>query len=314
MKLRFGIMGAGGIAVRFVNAVGMVDDVCVTAVASKNLERAQAFAESQKIPLAFGSYEEMAQSGEIDAVYVANTGNFHFDSIMLALRSGLAVLCEKNMVCTVREAEQVFALAKEKNLFVMEGMWSDFIPCVQKARQWIEEGKIGPVQIATYTGGINAWPEHRIFVKELAGGALYDLGVYPIEIVGYILGRNPESAIAKVKMGETGVDVTVNMIVTYGDVDASLQCTCRSRIPSPSAFCGPGGYIMMEKTHMAEKVSRYDGQFKLVEEYYHPFENGFQYEIVHMRDCIRAGLIESPVVTWETTLSSTRIYEQILGT
>ena len=155
MKLNIGIMGAGGIAVKFAQAAAMVSDVEVRAVASKSLERAQRFAEANHIPHAFGDYQAMLSSGLIDAVYVATTGNFHYENILLALSSGMHVLCEKNMVATLKEAEHVFALAREKRLFVMEAMWSCFVPAVQKAHQWIAEGRIGPVQLALRSGRLS---------------------------------------------------------------------------------------------------------------------------------------------------------------
>lgn len=312
MKLNIGIMGAGGIAVKFAQAAAMVSDVEVRAVASKSLERAQRFAEANHIPHAFGDYQAMLSSGLIDAVYVATTGNFHYENILLALNSGMHVLCEKNMVATLKEAEHVFALAKEKRLFVMEAMWSCFVPAVQKAHQWIAEGRIGPVQLATYTGGINALPDHRIYNKALGGGSLYDLGVYPIEIVGYILGRRPLLLSSHVRTGPTDVDETVSLILDYEGCDGMLACTCHARIPSPSGFYGPKGFIRLEKTHMADHVCLYDGQFNLVERFDAPFENGFQFEIAHVRDCIAEGLIESPVMPWQTTLDSIRIYEGVL--
>lgn len=313
MSLRIGIIGAGGIAVKFSQAVTMTDGVELKAVASKSLERAERFAAMNNVSQAFGSYEEMLDSGLVDLVYVATTGNFHYENILLALSYGKHVICEKNMVATVEEAERVFEEAKKRNRFVMEAMWSCFVPCVRKAREWIAEGLIGEPQLATYTGGINALPDHRIYVKELGGGALYDLGVYPLEIVGFVLGRRPLDAIGRVKYGPTGVDETVSMIVDYEGVDAQLACTCHARIPSPSGFYGPKGYIRLEKTHMADKVCLYDGQFNLVKEYNMPFENGFQFEIAHARDCIAAGLLESPDMTWQMTLDSNRIYRKVLG-
>lgn len=312
MKLKIGIMGAGGIAVKFAQAAIMVPDVQVCAIASKSLERAQCFAETNHIPHAFGNYQEMLSSGLINAVYISTTGNFHYENILLALHNGMHVLCEKNMVATLREAEKIFALAKEKHLFVMEAMWSCFVPAVQKAHQWIAEGRIGPVQLATYTGGINALPDHRIYNKELGGGALYDLGVYPIEIVGYILGKRPTLLSSNVHMGFTDVDETVSMLLDYEGCDGLLACTCHARIPSPSGFYGPKGFIRLEKTHMADHVCLYDGQFALVERFDAPFKNGFQFEIDHMRNCIEAGLMESPVMPWRTTLDSIRIYEGVL--
>lgn len=162
---RFGIIGAGGIAEKFCQAVKLTEDAAVAAVSSKQKERAEKFARRNGIERFYENYEEKP-----DAVYIATTNNYHFENIMLCLRKGMTVLCEKPMFMTVKEAKEAFGLAREKNVFMMEGMWSRFLPCIQKARFWVESGKIGRIHLANYTGGINAPEEHRIFNKELGGG------------------------------------------------------------------------------------------------------------------------------------------------
>ena len=170
---RFGIMGAGNIANRFCDAVKRIgDDIQVTAVASKSEERARSFAERNLISHYYVGYENMLSSESLDAVYIATTNNFHYSDCLLAISHGIPVLCEKPLMMSAKEASEVFSAAKEKNVFVMEGMWSRFIPCIQKAHEWISSGRIGTVKIATNLGGINAPSYHTNYVPALGGGAL----------------------------------------------------------------------------------------------------------------------------------------------
>lgn len=310
MTLRFGIIGAGNIAAKFCSASRLAKDVEVVAAASRSIARAQRFAAENNVPAAYGDYCEMLEKVDMDAVYVATTGNFHFENIMLCLEHHKHVLCEKAMVMTTAEAEAVFAKARENNCFVMEAMWSCFVPSVQKARQWIAQGLIGPVQIATYTGGINAPAEHRIYDKSLGGGALYDLMVYPIEIVSYIVNHPLKNLQSHLRFGETGVDEMNSLILHFETCDAMLACSTHARIPSPAAFYGPKGYILLHKAHMASYCERYDGQFQLAERFNYPIENGFEFEIAHVRDCILQGRLESEIMPWSSTLQCVNIFER----
>lgn len=185
--IQFGIMGAGNIARKFADAVRQVEGAQVAAVASKSLERAQAFAQEQHIPAGYGGYQEMLQRPDIDAVYIATTNNFHYENILQCLEHGKHVLCEKSMVLHTRQAEEVFALAREKGLFLMECMWVRFLPKIQKVKEWVETGRIGRLKCAQGNLGFYAGKDltTRAYNPALGGGSMYDLGVYLIEVLGY---------------------------------------------------------------------------------------------------------------------------------
>lgn len=312
--LRFGIMGAGHIAAKFCAAARLVEEVEVVAVASKDAARARQFAADNGVEASYGDYALMLEQGGVDVVYIATTGNFHYENIMLSLKHQKHVLCEKAMVETAREAQAIFAEAKERQCFVMEAMWSRFLPAVRKAKEWVAQGRIGPVQIATYTGGINPTPDHRIFNKPLGGGAMYDLLVYPVEIVTYIVNQRLVDMQSHLRFGEkTGVDEMCSLLLQFETCDATLQCATHARIPSPSGFYGPKGYIRMEKTHMTTSCDLYDGEFQLVEHFNHPFDNGFEFQIAEVRDCVAKGLLESPIMPWADTLQCAEIFDRCLA-
>ena len=311
-EFRFGIMGAGNIANKFADAAKRVEGITVTAVSSKSEERARSFAENNSIKFHYCGYDKMLESGEIDAVYVATTNNFHFSDCMMAIEHGYPVLCEKPLMMSENEAKAVFNLAKEKNVFVMEGMWSRFIPCVQKAHQWINEGRIGTIKVASYLGGINAHEDHRIFSPELGGGSMWDLMVYPFEVVTYLVNQKLIDYRYTVRWHNKDIDETDSMILNFEECDATIQACLHTRIPSPSGFYGTEGFITMEKTHMASKVQLFDEQFQLVDSFESPMENGFEYEIMEVRDCVAKGKIESDIMPWKDTLLCARIFEECL--
>lgn len=308
--IRFGIIGAGGIAVKFCEAVRLTEGVVVQAVASKSPERAADFAGANEVPESYGDYEQMLKEAQLDAVYIATTGNFHYENCLLCIDYGKAVLCEKSMVLTKIEAEEIFRRAREKQVFVMEAMWSVFLPTIKKVRQWILEDRIGTIHLANYIGGIHAQPDHRIFVPELGGGALYDLAVYPIEIMTHLIPQQLLDVRAGIVIGETGVDVTDNLLLIYDTCRASLQSTAYSRVPSPSGFYGTKGYIQMSQTQRCERCELYDGEFQLVESFSYPIENGFEFEIAEVRDCLKAGKLESDIMPHAATLRCLDIFEK----
>ncbi len=309
---RFGIMGAGGIAAKFCDAVRRLEDGQVAAVASKSAERAKRFAGENGIKRYYGDYAEMLEREKPDAVYVATTNNFHFDNVMLCLRHGVPVLCEKSMFMTMAEAEAAFGCAREKGIFLMEAMWSRFLPCVRKAREWVADGRIGTVQIASYIGGINAPADHRIFKPELGGGAMYDLTVYPIEILTYLVNQPLIDVQAEILKGDSGVDEANNLLLRFETCRATVQTTTHARIPSPCGLYGTKGYIRLEQTHRASAVHLYDGQFQLLERFESQVENGFEYEAAEVIRCVRQGLTESPVMPHRDTLECIRIFEKVL--
>ena len=309
---RFGIIGAGSIAEKFCQAVKLTEDAAVAAVSSKQEERAEKFAQRNGIEKFYGNYEEMLTREKPDAVYIATTNNYHFENIMLCLRQGIPVLCEKPMFMTEKEAKEAFDLAREKHVFMMEGMWSRFLPCIQKARSWVESGKVGRIHLANYTGGINVPEEHRIFNKELGGGALYDLMVYPVEILMYLINQPLLQVRSNLIYGTGGVDVTDSMLLQFETCQASCQVTAHSRIPSPCNIYGSKGYIRIEQTQRASAVELYDGQFCLAEKFESPVENGFEYEIEEVGRCVRAGRTESEVMPWKDTLRCAEMFETAL--
>lgn len=315
-SFRFGILGAGNIANYFCNGVKRTEGAQVAAVASKSLERARAFAHKNGIPDAYGSYDELLAREDIDAVYIATTHNFHMELIRLALNAGKPVLCEKAMVLTEADAREAFALAKEKGLFLMEAMWSRFLPQYRKARQWIEEGRIGSIQSAACSIGFraNQDPNGRILNPKLAGGALYDIGVYAIEPLTYLIGEPVEDVMGLWRPHKvTGVDETVTLILRFPSCDAAIQATIAANPREYYYITGDKGFIELPFVTFGDRVRLYDENRNLVEEVVEPWENGFVYEICEVMRCVREGRLYSETMPPEATIECARIYDKILG-
>lgn len=314
-NIRFGIIGAGNIANRFCNAVKLADGAEVCAAASKSMERAQAFAEKNGIADFYDSYEEMLKKADIDAVYIATTHNFHMENIRLCLEYGKHILCEKSMVLTADDAREVFRLAKEKNLFCMEAMWSNFLPQTQKAKEWITSGAIGEIQAVSAVIGFNGGgnPESRLYNPDLAGGAMYDIGVYPAEIVSYLVGEPIEDCIGTWRPHPvTGVDERTSFIIRYSTCDAAIQCLLTSNAREYMIFNGTKGSIELPWGSSGYTAKRYDDRRQLVETYEKRFENGFVYEIEEMIRCISEGKINSDIMPPEATIQCAALYDKIL--
>ncbi len=313
--IRFGIIGAGFIANKFCDAVKLTEYAEVSAVSSSREERAKAFAEKNGVPQAYGSYEKMLRNAEIDAVYIATTHNFHMDNIRLCFAYGKHVLCEKAMVLTADDAREVFRLAKEKNLFCMEAMWSNFLPPVQKAKEWITSGAIGEIQAVSAVIGFNGGgnPESRLYNPKLAGGAMYDIGVYPAEIVSYLVGEPIEDCVGMWRPHAiTGVDERATFLLRYASCDAAIQCMLTSNAREYMIFNGSKGCIELPFGSGGFLAKRYDSRCQLTETFEGRFENGFVYEIEEVVRCINEGRITSDVMPPEATIRCAEIYDKIL--
>lgn len=314
--VRFAILGAGGIAAKFAHAVRLTDRAEIVAVGSKSPQRAQAFAAQQGIP-AYGDYAAILARGDVDAVYIATTQNFHAENVRMALEHRKHVLCEKAMFLTQREAVELFALAREKGVFIMEAMWSRFLPMIQKAKQWITEGRIGQLQLGNAVIGFDCGgdPQGRHLRAELGGGALYDIGVYAIQLTSYLIGEPLQDVQGFVRRHPvTGVDTIASAVLRFETVDAAIQCCFTGNAKEFILITGDQGYIEIPTAHVGNQAFLYDAQRSLVESFQaeYPEDNGFVYQVEEVVRCIREGRTQSAVMPPEATIEAARIYDRLL--
>ncbi|MBQ3080778.1 MAG: Gfo/Idh/MocA family oxidoreductase [Clostridia bacterium] len=314
-EIRFAVMGAAKIARKFVEAASFVEGVKVVAVASKDIERAKAFAIENGIER-YALYQDILDMADVDAVYIATTQNFHKENVRMCLESGKHVLCEKAMFLTVSDAEEMFALAKEKGLFMMEAMWTRFLPQIQAAKKWIEDGKIGEIQSVSTVIGFVAPGDHthRLVNPALGGGAMYDIGVYAIEGMTYLVNQKITDVKAVWRKHPTaGTDHRVAFILNFENVDACVQLMFTSNAREFMFINGTEGYIEFPNYHMGDESILFDTDGKIVERVKADFPNGngFVYEIEEVAKCIREGKTESDVMPWSATIEAAWVYDRV---
>lgn len=307
-KIRWGILGPGGIAHKFATAVKAIPDAEIVAVGSRDRQRADAFADTFDVLHRHGSYVELADNPEVDVIYVATPHPFHKACAMLCLEAGKAVLCEKPFTVDVEQAETLIACARKHQQFLMEAMWTRFIPVMVKVREWLADGVIGEPRMLTADFGnrVALTAENvkgRLFALELAGGALLDIGVYTVSLASMVFGV-PTQITGLAHIGETGVDEQAAILLSYdaGQI-ASVSCAITTRTSQDARIFGTEGAIHIPNFSGATSATlEVLGKDPLQLEI--PFtENGFEYQVLEVINCLRAGKLESDVMPLEESLS-----------
>jgi predicted dehydrogenase len=238
-SLRWGILAPGGIARTFTAAVLKHTGQQVVAAASRNEERAQAFATDFGISKAYGSYEELVVDPEVDVVYVASPHSEHHAHALLAINAGKHVLVEKAFTRNAAEAREVIAAGEANDVFVQEAMWTRFLPRTDVVRQLLEDGVLGEVQavVADHGQYMKADPKSRLYAPELAGGALLDLGVYPVSYSSFVLGK-PSIIVAAGRLAFSGVDGQISAVLQSAGAHAVVDTTLFARTPTTATISG----------------------------------------------------------------------------
>jgi predicted dehydrogenase len=313
-KFRWGILGTGAIAKQFVQGLRSVPNAEVFAVGSRSDASATKFAVERNIPRRHTSYEDLAQDPDVDVVYIATPHPFHAENATLCLQAGKAVLCEKPFCVNAAEAERVVELAREKRLFIMEGMWTRFFPLMEEVRRLVSEGAIGEVRMLNVDFGFRADldPASRLFDQRLGGGALLDVGVYCVSFASMVLGP-PSRFVGLPHLGETGVDEQASVVLEHeGGRLANLSIGIRTTTPQEATIIGTEGYVRIHApwwrpTSMT--ISRPDTEDETVEA--PPSGNGFSYEAAEVIRCLEAGKTESDVMPLDETVSVMRTMDGI---
>ncbi|KAA9004720.1 Gfo/Idh/MocA family oxidoreductase [Paenibacillus spiritus] len=315
VPLRWGIISTGVIADKFVRDLAYSREGAAFAVGSRSPEGAEQFAGKHGIPRAYGSYEELVADPEVEAVYIGTPHPFHKENAMLALRAGKAVLCEKPFTLNRSELEEVVACAREHGVFLMEAMWSRFIPAMVQVREWIAAGKIGEVKLVKAELGFRSdWnPQGRLLNRELGGGALLDVGIYPVALASMILGPSPKDVQSAVHIGETGVDEQFSLLLGYeGGKAAQLAGAIRLGMANDVHIYGTEGRIYIPLT----PVNPYAAELYAGDERVERFEDdrvceGYVLEADEVARCLRAGLKESPVMPLDESLEIMGLLDRV---
>lgn len=312
--VRWGILGTGVIAQKMAEALSLVPEARLLAVASRSEDKAQSFAEKNAIPHAFGSYQRLANDEDIDVVYIATPHSDHCQSTLMCLNAGRAVLCEKPFAINARETASMINTARNKGAFLMEALWTRFIPAVVEAKRLIDAGAIGtPTGFHCDFGFPSAvGDEHRLVNPVLGGGALLDLGIYPVSMASYFLGPIVNT-LAMAQLSNSGVDMETLASLRHRDGGLSnTMCTLRASGSFTATINGSKARLRLENPcHHSQRLtlSTFGQPDEIIDMPY--AGNGYQFEALHVNEAILAGKTESDVVPLDDTLHLMQVLDQI---
>ncbi len=314
--LRWGVLGTGRIAADFTADLALTGSGTIVAVGSRTAASADRFGDRFGIPRRHASYEALVADPRVDAVYVATPHPAHHANATLALEAGKAVLVEKAFTMNAAQARELVALARAKGLFLMEAMWTRFLPHMREIRRLLDEGALG--QLVTVTADLGEWfapdPTDRLFAPELGGGALLDLGVYPVSFASMVLGR-PSRIVALLEPAFTGVDGQASILLGHeSGAQALLNCTSgatspvraaivgtEARIEIDPVWIGPAGFTLTPRTG---RPTRFEEPH---------VGNGLRHEADEVARCLAEGLTESPVMSLDETVSIMETLDAVLA-
>ena len=316
-KIRWGILGCGRIAHKFVLDLKLANDAELIAAGSRSIENANAFAKDFPVLYTHGSYEALAQNELVDVIYIATPHSEHYQNTMLCLQHGKAVLCEKAFAVNSRQAKEMIELARAKKVFLMEAVWTKFLPQYQKLQSILRDGLLGEVKAVQINFGFR--PQEpvpaRMFDPALAGGSLLDIGIYNVFMALSILGK-PDEIEAWMTPAHTGVDEQCAVLFSYNNgAMAQLFSSFATNMPTEAEICGTKGRIRLtHRFYSADTVIEYYPESPDSREII-PIEkesgHGYQYEARHVCECLQQGLTESPVMTHADSLLLMEILDAV---
>jgi predicted dehydrogenase len=315
--IKWGILACGRIAKKFAADLKLVEGSELVAIASRDINKAIEFAKEFPAKHVLGSYEELVQLADLDVIYVASPHSHHHEHTLLCLKHRKAVLCEKAFAINSKQALEMIELAKSKQVFLMEALWSRFLPHYLSVRKMLEDGKLGKIKGILANFGFKPNPPipQRLFDPSLGGGALLDIGIYPVFLAQSLLGV-PDAITATMDKSATGVDEQCAIVFKYKDgATATLFSTLASNLETDADIFGTDGRIRLTSRFYepSATIQFYPGHVDsrtLI-----PIERGpgfgYQYEAKHVAECLRLGLTESPVWSLHDTLQLMQTLDRI---
>ncbi|MEN2416413.1 Gfo/Idh/MocA family protein [Flavobacterium mesophilum] len=311
-KIKWGIIGLGNIANQFANDLLLLEDAELTAVASRDLAKADDFAKKYNCSRTYDSYEALFEDQEVEIIYIATPHNSHADLSIKALENGKHVLCEKPMALSYKDAERMIEASKKHNRFFMEAFWTRFNPSIKEVLQKVKSGEIGDVKYinADFAFRGSETENQRLFDKNLGGGALFDIGVYPL-FLSYIVLGNPKEITAKAIKHKNDIDLQTSMILQYESAQSILHASIVSDSEMKAVIAGNKGRIELNAPWFVA-----DGYALIKEEEKTSFSfptlgKGYSHEIIECHECIRNGQIESELWSHQNCLDLSGIVAEI---
>lgn len=312
-KTRWGIIGPGKIAQNFANDLMLVEDAELTAVASRNEERAQEFATTFQIPNVFSSYQTLFDSDTADVLYIATPHTFHKDLAIRAMKAGKHVLCEKPLGINTKEVSEMIKVAKENNVFLMEALWSRFNPTIQKVKKLTDEGVLGDLKYVHADFAFYALDrplDSRLLDPSLAGGTLLDIGIYPVFLAYLFLGK-PKGIKAVSNFNEIGTEIQTSIIFQYDNAQAILFSSFANDSKSNAQIAGTKGSVSIKhRFHESQGLTLYtDQESKDIE--LPTTGKGYTYEIIEVNKCLAENRLESDLWSHKDSINLISLLDEI---
>jgi predicted dehydrogenase len=313
--IRWGLLATGGIAHTFAADLQLLDDCEIVAVGSRSQESADAFGAEFDVPRRHGSYAALAADPEVDAIYVSTPHPGHLDATLLALENGKAVLCEKPFAMDAAQARQMVTAARVSGTFLMEAMWTRFLPHVVRVREILAAGTLG--DLVYFTAEHGQWfprdPQFRLFAPSLGGGALLDLGIYPVSFAHLVFGP-PADITAVSTPAFTGVDATTSMVLRYASgAHAVLTTSLAAKSGNPAVIYGSEARLEIDGWFYVPTSFRVVSRDEQVLETFESprIGRGMQYQATEVNRCLRAGLTESPILPLDETVAIMDVLDEV---
>ena len=311
--MKIGILGAGGIARVMAETINGMEEAQCYAVAARDSGRAQKFAEEFGVEKAYGSYTEMLQDPQVELVYIATPHSHHYEHVKLCLEHGKHVLCEKAFTVNAAQAEEILKMAEEKGLLLTEAIWTRYMPMRKTIDEVVASGIIGKITSLSANLGYVIEQNERIHAPELAGGALLDLTVYPLNFASMIFGDDIVKVDASCVKIDTGVDGQDSVMLTYRDGRmATMYTTIHAQTDRRGMINGSLGYIEIENINNYESMKVYDLDRKVIASYEAPEQiTGYEYEVRAAIRAIREGKTECEEMPHSETIKMMKLMDQI---
>lgn len=302
-KIKWGIIGLGKIANKFAEGLSSVENAELYAVASRDLSNANKFSEIHTAEVFYGSYKELMEDNEVDVIYIATPHVFHHELTLQCINHGKAVLCEKPFAMNIQETEEMIALSREKNIFLMEALWTKFLPHFQYVSERINTGEFGNLRSIKADFGFLAEFDKtkRLFNKSLGGGSLLDIGIYPVFLAYSLLGK-PDTIKASAEFTDTEVDSECRMQFNYANnVKAELFSTFREKTPTIAEINLEKGKILLNsRFHEPTTVTIISNGIEEIREF-NVQTNGYNFEAAHVSEMLQKGKTESEIWSLDNT-------------
>ena len=312
----WGIIGPGRIAHKFAQGLASVPDAKLFAVASRSEKRAHSFARQYKVPYYYGGYEKIVQNPEVDIIYIATPHTFHYENTLMCLENGIPVLCEKPFTITCSQLQKLVNTARERKIFLMEAIWTRFLPTINKVLEIQKSGKLGKIKALYADFGFKAPVDHdgRLYNLELGGGALLDIGIYPVFLSLLLLGK-PEEIKSMAVISETGADESCSILFKYSSkVMASLNCTITAETPIEAVIIFENGRIRINRGWFApSSLTIFSAKEKKKEVSFKYNGNGYHFEAIEAMKCLHRGLTECPDLPLDFSLDLMGLLDEIRG-